>query len=186
MSERVKQTARDSAHRRPATFRLDDPGVVLVDTEGTGRPAAGTIRITPESDPAQLPAVVETVLPARRGIRWGALLWTSVAGLVLLGLGLSVTHLIEDLFARSEGLGFLGAGFAAAAALAPARPTGWSGSPPSRTCTGAPPKCCCRMTAARAARWSPTSSRSRIKTRAWPARASRCRAMPTRSSTGPT
>jgi putative membrane protein len=118
MSERVKQTARDSAHRRPATFRLDDPGVVLVDTEGTGRPAAGTIRITPESDPAQLPAVVETVLPARRGIRWGALLWTSVAGLVLLGLGLSVTHLIEDLFARSEGLGFLGAGFAAAAALA--------------------------------------------------------------------
>src|SRR5262249_1681032 len=43
---------------------------------------------------------------------------TGVAGLVVLGLGLSVTHLIEDLFARSEGLGLLGAGFAAAAALA--------------------------------------------------------------------
>jgi putative membrane protein len=36
---------------------------------------------------------------------------------VLLGLGLSVFHLIEDLFARSEGLGFLGVAFTAAAAL---------------------------------------------------------------------
>ena len=36
----------------------------------------------------------------------------------LLGLGLSVTQLIENLFARSEGLGFLGLGFALAAALA--------------------------------------------------------------------
>ena len=40
------------------------------------------------------------------------------AGWSLLGLGLGVTQLIEDLFARSEGLGFLGLGFALAAALA--------------------------------------------------------------------
>ena len=44
--------------------------------------------------------------------------WTAVGGLVLLGLGLGVTHLIEDLFARSEGLGFLGLAFASVAALA--------------------------------------------------------------------
>ena len=44
--------------------------------------------------------------------------WTGVAGLVLLGLGLGVTHLIEDLFARSESLGILGIAFTAAAALA--------------------------------------------------------------------
>jgi putative membrane protein len=119
MSEPAKETAKQHGrHRRPATFRLDDPGVVVVDAEEAGRPARGTIQITPQAEPAQLPAVVEAALPARRGFRWGALLWTSVAGLVLLGLGLSVTHLIEDLFARSEGLGFLGAGFAAAAALA--------------------------------------------------------------------
>ena len=37
---------------------------------------------------------------------------------VLLGLGLSVTHLIEDLFARSETLGYIAMAFAAAAALA--------------------------------------------------------------------
>jgi putative membrane protein len=118
MTESVKQSVKDSPHRRPATFRLDDPGVVVLDAEVTGRPAAGTIQITPELDPARLPVVIEDVLPPRRGFRWGALLWTSVAGLVLLGLGLSVTHLVEDLFARSEGLGFLGAGFAAAATLA--------------------------------------------------------------------
>ena len=44
--------------------------------------------------------------------------WTAVAGLVLLGLGLGITHLIEDLFARSESLGFLGLAFACCAALA--------------------------------------------------------------------
>src|SRR5690349_2946202 len=119
MSEPAKETAKDRIkHRRPATFRLDDPGVIVVDADEAGRPARGTIQITPQVEPAQLPAVVETALPARRGFRWGTLFWTSAAGLVLLGLGLSVTHLIEDLFARSEGLGFLGAGFAAAAALA--------------------------------------------------------------------
>jgi putative membrane protein len=105
-------------HRRPATFRLDDPGVVLVDTQEAGRPGRGTIQIVPEAEPAQLPAVVEAVVPARRGFRWGTLLWTSVAGLVLLGLGLSVTHLVEDLFARNEGLGWFGAGLAGAATLA--------------------------------------------------------------------
>jgi putative membrane protein len=115
MSERTKESVKQ---RRPATFRLDGPGVVMLDAETTGRPASGTIQITPEPDPALLPIVIEDVLPPRRGFRWGALLWTSVAGLILLGLGLSVTHLIEDLFARSEGLGFLGAGFAAAATLA--------------------------------------------------------------------
>jgi putative membrane protein len=115
MSERTKESMKQ---RRPATFRLDGPGVVVLDAEAAGRPALGTIQITPELDPARLPVVIEDILPPRRGFRWGAVLWTSVAGLVLMGLGLSVTHLIEDLFARSEGLGFLSAGFAAAAALA--------------------------------------------------------------------
>ena len=54
----------------------------------------------------------------QRGFRWGALFWTALGGLILLGLGLGVTQLIEDLFARSEGLGLLGLAFAFAAALA--------------------------------------------------------------------
>ena len=107
-----------SKHRRPATFRLDDPDVVVVDAEDTGRPARGTIQITPEADPAQLPVPIAAPIVERRGFRWGAVFWSGVAGLVLLGLGLAVTHLIEDLFARSESLGFVGVAFTAAAALA--------------------------------------------------------------------
>ena len=39
-------------HRRPATFKLDDPGVVVMGPDETGRPARGTVQITPEADPA--------------------------------------------------------------------------------------------------------------------------------------
>ena len=46
-------------HRRPATFRLDDPGVVVMDQEDAGRGGRGAIRITPEADPAQLPVIWE-------------------------------------------------------------------------------------------------------------------------------
>src|ERR1700754_4643957 len=111
--------------RRPATFKLDDANVVVMDSEETGRLARGTVRITPEADPAQLPVPVDAPLvPARRGFRWGTMFWTATGGLVSLGLGLAVTHLIEDLFARSQTLGYLGLGLAAVAALALAIVTG--------------------------------------------------------------
>jgi putative membrane protein len=106
-------------HRRPATFKLDDPGVVVMDPDDTGHPARGTVRITPEADPALLPVLIDTPLvPVRRGFRWGTLFWVAVGGLVLLGTGLGIVNLIEDLFARSESLGLLGLGFAAVAGLA--------------------------------------------------------------------
>src|ERR1700736_4234456 len=94
-----------SHHRRPATFKLDDPGVIVMDPDDTSRPSRGTIHVTAEADTALLPAVIEApLLRTRRGFRWGTLFWTAVGGLVVLGLGLGVTHLIEDLFARSESL----------------------------------------------------------------------------------
>jgi len=106
-------------HRRPATFKLDDPGVIVMDPNDTGRPARGTVRVTPEADPALLPVPIDApLMPVRRGFRWGTALWAAVGGLVLLGLGLGIVNLIEDLFARSESLGFLGLGFAVVAALA--------------------------------------------------------------------
>jgi putative membrane protein len=106
-------------HRRPATFKLDDPGVVVLDPDDASRPSRGTVRVTPELDPALLPVPLEApMLPARRGFRWGFLFWAATAGLILLGAGLGVSRLIDDLFARSEGLGFLGLGFAFAATLA--------------------------------------------------------------------
>src|SRR6201996_2424014 len=108
-----------SPHRRPQTFKLDDPGVVVMDADEHGRLARGAVRVTPEPDPALLPVPIDApLLPARRGFRWGTVFWTSLGGLVLLGLGLSVTHLIEDLFARNEELGFVGLACAAVASLA--------------------------------------------------------------------
>jgi putative membrane protein len=112
MSERPR-------HRKPATFKLDDPGVTVMDPDDSSRPSRGAIHITPELEPALLPVPVEApVVAARRGFRWGAVFWAAVGGLILLGVGLSTTRLIEDLFARSEGLGYLGLAFAFAAALA--------------------------------------------------------------------
>jgi putative membrane protein len=106
-------------HRRPATFKLDDPGVIVMDPDDSSRPSRGTVHVTPEADPALLPVPIEApILTVRRGFRWGTVFFTAIGGLVLLGLGLGVTRLIEDLFTRSEGLGFLGLAFAFAAALA--------------------------------------------------------------------
>ena len=107
-----------SQHRRPATFRLDDPGVTVMDPDASSRPSRGTVHVTPEIESALLPVPVEAVLPRRRGLRWGAVFWTALGGLILLGTGLGVVNLIEDLFARSQSLGYLGLAFASAAALA--------------------------------------------------------------------
>ncbi|MCC8978249.1 YcjF family protein [Bradyrhizobium acaciae] len=105
--------------RRPATFKLNDPGVVVMDPDAASRLTHGTIQIVPEVEPAQLPVPVDAALvPARRGFRWGTLFWSAVAGLVVLGTGLGVLNLVEDLFARNEGLGFLGLALAVIATVA--------------------------------------------------------------------
>jgi putative membrane protein len=105
--------------RRPGAFRLDDPNVTVAErSEESARAARGTIRVTPEAEALALPVPLEPPAPARRGLRWGALFWSALGGLVALGVSLAVTRLVEDLFARSETLGFLGLALAALAALA--------------------------------------------------------------------
>ena len=52
-----------SKPRKPATFRLDDANVVVVDTDEAGRPARGTVQIMPEAE-LQLPVPIETPCPA--------------------------------------------------------------------------------------------------------------------------
>ena len=111
MNERSKQ-------RRPATFRLDDANVVVVESDEAGKPARGTVQLTPEPDPALLPVPIEAPALPRRAFGWGTVFWTGLAGMVLLGLGLGVVNLIEDLFARSETLGIVGIFFTFAAAFA--------------------------------------------------------------------
>lgn len=109
-----------SGHRRPEAFRLDDPRVVVKDADdGASRLARGAIQITPQPDPALLPVLMdEPPVALKRRSWWGTVLWSSLGGLVLLGTGLGVTNLIEDLSARSQGLGWFGAVLAVAALLA--------------------------------------------------------------------
>lgn len=109
----------DQERRRPAAFRLDDPAVTVTASPEDRPSSASGIRVLTEEDAFAVPVPVEPLaLPARRGFRWGALFWSALGGLVSLGLGLAVTHLIEDLFARSATLGMIGAVFAGLAGLA--------------------------------------------------------------------
>jgi putative membrane protein len=102
-------------HRRPAAFRLDDPNVVV--TAEAGRAARGTVRVMVEPEPS-LPAVVEPDPVPRRGFSWTTLFWSALGGLTVLGIGMGVTRLIEDLFGLNEALGWLGTTLAAIAGLA--------------------------------------------------------------------
>ena len=107
-------------HRKPAAFKLDDPRVVLMDAEDdASRPARGKVHITPEADPAQLPVPIdEPAVPARKGFGWASVFWIALGGLVVLGLGLGISNLVEDLFNRSASLGYVGLMFAILAVLA--------------------------------------------------------------------
>jgi putative membrane protein len=103
--------------RKPAAFRLDDPDVrVATDDDASAR--GRTVLVTPEPEP-QLPVPAEAVAPLpRRRWRWGSMFWSACGGLALLGLGVGVARLVEDLFGYSAGLGYLGLALAAAAVLA--------------------------------------------------------------------
>jgi putative membrane protein len=108
-----------SQYRRPAAFRLNDPQVIVMSSDAASGPAGSTVRVTPEPDAAQLPSTVEiaTMRPGH-SFRWSALFWSALGGLCLLGLGLSVTALVEDLFTRSQALGWFGMLLAALAGFA--------------------------------------------------------------------
>ena len=101
--------------RRPAAFRLDDPDVVVTSDRDRGSP--GAVRVMVEPEPA-LPAVSEPSSPQRRGFPWGKLFWSSAGALAVLGLGLALTRLVEDLFIRNAELGYAGAALAAVATVA--------------------------------------------------------------------
>ena len=65
-----------SGQRRPVTFKLDDPHVVILDPdEAAGRPARGSIRIMPEAEPEPEPVLLPELpekppVPVRKGFRW--------------------------------------------------------------------------------------------------------------------
>ncbi|TXJ25530.1 MAG: TIGR01620 family protein [Afipia sp.] len=107
-------------HRKPAAFKLDDPRVILMDAEDdAARSPRGKVLITPEAEPAQLPVPIdEPAVPVRKGFGWAGIFWTALGGLVVLGLGLGISNLVEDLFNRSASLGYIGLVFAVLAVVA--------------------------------------------------------------------
>ena len=66
--------------------------------------------------PAVIPAA--PAKPKRWWIRWGALFWSAVSGLVVMGLGLAVVRLVTDLLSYSPALGYAAAILAGIAGLA--------------------------------------------------------------------
>lgn len=95
--------------RKPAVFSADDPRLMVARPEEQlfdGEPASETSEVA-------LPE-----MPPRRRVPWGALFWSALSGLVLMGLGLAVASLVEDLFARAPWLGTIGLALALIAGLA--------------------------------------------------------------------
>jgi putative membrane protein len=77
--------------RAPAAFDLDAPG----------------LKIEAPAEPEQAPEPVAIAAPARERRRgWGAVFWSAVGGLLLLGLLLWVQQTVMSLLARSDWLGW--------------------------------------------------------------------------------
>src|SRR5262245_50364157 len=102
--------------RRPAAFDLDerDP-----DNAHRHRENRAVTDIEFESNEAfdETEPVPRTFLPSSRHIRWFTIFASTLAALALLWAGLAVAQLIDDLFARSEILGWIAAAIAGIAAF---------------------------------------------------------------------
>lgn len=98
--------------RKPAIFSVDDPRLDIARPEEAQRPSVEAVAEAPADN---LPAVLT---PRKRRVPWGTLFWSALSGLVLLALGLAVTNLVEDLYARAPWLGAIGLALALLAGLA--------------------------------------------------------------------
>ncbi len=91
---------------KPTVQKRRLPGAVPID-----HPSVEAIEALDELEPVEADAhqaVEEIVHPARRGIRWGALLIAAGGAIVSLAIGVAFDALVRDLFDRAEWLGWLG------------------------------------------------------------------------------
>ena len=102
----------NKTQRKPAIFSVDDPRLIVAESEAARRPPVDVIAAVSDEN---LPAMI--VAPKRK-IPWGTLFWSALSGLVFLALGLAVTNLVEDLYARAPWLGAIGLVLAILAGLA--------------------------------------------------------------------
>jgi putative membrane protein len=104
--------------RKPATFRLDDPDIVVIPAIEAPRGAPGGAPPDDERDVVTAPIGAAEWRRARRRLPWAAMFWVSAGGLALLATILGVVNLIDELLSRAAWLGGLGAVLAALAAIA--------------------------------------------------------------------
>jgi putative membrane protein len=105
--------------RQPRAFRLDDPDVVTVRADEPAPERRGAVVVTEEPMEA-IEAADGALVPLapRRGLSWGGVLMSALAGLVMLALGLGLERLIVDLFVASPVLGWVALGLALVALVA--------------------------------------------------------------------
>lgn len=96
-----------TAQRKPRAFVLT-PGRNRPSIEFTAGPAGPPVVTVPPTAP----------LRVRRKSHWLKLLVASVSALMVLGMGLSIDHMVEALFARNVLLGWIATAFAGLAAFA--------------------------------------------------------------------
>jgi putative membrane protein len=104
--------------RRPQAFRIDSaPRPDKVRRHPRAVPTS-KIKFDEEPEGQDIVVVPPAPLPSSRSLKWGSILISAVFGLFVLWAGLSASSLIEQLFARSVYLGWIGLGLAGVAALA--------------------------------------------------------------------
>jgi putative membrane protein len=87
--------------RRPATFRLDDPRLIIAPPEPvSAAPESGTANAAEPG--GSLPTPPVRAVPR---VPWGTLFWSAGSGLVLLALGWSAATFVEELLVRAPWLG---------------------------------------------------------------------------------
>ena len=117
--------------QRPRAFRLDEGHVELPDGKPASRRDDGRVVIEPQPDaysylgessiPAEERAVEEAQkrgIVARSVMSWGGLFWSALGALLSLAVGIWFDSLIEQFFARSVALGWIGVALLAFAGLA--------------------------------------------------------------------
>jgi len=96
-------------HRPPAVFRLDQDHLIVDSAMEKGASSERRAQMKPEPEFEALAITIDnSARSSRRGVRWAMLFWCALGGLMLLAMGVAVSGLITDLFARNQELGWLG------------------------------------------------------------------------------
>lgn len=104
--------------RRPQAFGIDPaPRPDKVRRQPRAVPTS-KIKFDEELEGQDIVVVPPAPLPSSRKLKWGSILISALFGLLVLWAGLSATSLIEQLFARSVYLGWIGLGLAGLAGIA--------------------------------------------------------------------